>query len=46
MKQTIREWMPLAVSVAVVVVPLVMFGLHWRWFPPITGYPLPIPWPC
>jgi hypothetical protein len=46
MKRTIREWMPLIALVALVAVPLILFGLkfHWIWSP-ITGYPIPFPLP-
>jgi hypothetical protein len=36
--------MSLIALVALVAVPLVIAGLHWRWWP-IFGYPLPVPWP-
>jgi hypothetical protein len=45
MKRSLREWMPLIASVALVAVPLLLFGLHWRWLPPGFCGPVAIPFP-
>lgn len=45
MKRNIREWMPLITGVLLVAVPLILFGLHWRWLPIFGPYPLPVPVP-
>jgi len=37
MKTTIRQWMPLAIYIALVAVPLVLFGLKWWWPPRSSG---------
>lgn len=43
--QDLKPWLPLIGMIAVVAVPLVLFGIKWRWLPPIFGYPLPLPIP-
>ena len=45
MKRIAKEWIPLIAMVAIVAVPLVIFGLHWRWLPIFGPYPLPVPLP-
>ena len=47
MKRILNSWLSFVALVATptVITFVLMFGLHWRMFPPILGYPIPLPLP-
>jgi hypothetical protein len=50
MKRFLKSWTAFAALITspLILTALLMFGLHWRMFPPFTGYPFPLPilWPA
>ncbi len=45
MKKLLNSWTTCVILTTspVVLAFVLTFGFHWRWLPPITGYPFPFP---